>query len=419
MIEQEGAIRFPRLAAALFRDIPAPLLQHMEMVSGASRKGNTAAKNGNGANNNNNVSENGGCKRVVQGAGANQLMQTEYGITPESNAAARECRPHIHPQRYVRSKEAEYRGKKHIDPHHMNLSDEAKREEGRYGKRHISTVAQGRGQSDFSISAMGDNNGTAQNRPNSSPRSKTMNTSVQLAEARVRKLAEDPRYQQAAREVLQHAGSVSIVQEEERLLRRVAAEQYAAGSEARCAELRSYNRPVDLGQPGDAIQAHVPFALDESAPRPDNAQEHRTAHYRNVESKPERQQQQQRRRGGGYDAQRHLRDNIVLSQNDYPDPPAVGVRVVPRVAPRPSSAQKESTECLGNEAALHSRARGAQRPKQGMPDFIFGAPPQLEPQRRTLRGDTEERWKAEEDRAAQRRTGRAMARQSHRPTALW
>ncbi|RNF19014.1 uncharacterized protein Tco025E_04261 [Trypanosoma conorhini] len=317
---------------------------------------------------------------------------------------------------FLRGKEEEYRGKKHIDPHHIGLSDETKREEGRYGKRRVQGFSGGCKDTVFSLLG-GSDNGAPPEPNRVKPLSKHSSTSVQVAEARVLDIARNPSYAEAAREVLRHAGNPSIVREEERLSRRIAAVEYAKGSRARCAALQEQHKAVDLGTPGDKIQVQVPFALDQSAPRPDNVPEHRGVHYRNAESSP--QPEKPARRCGGAAQHRGLRDHVQLSQNEYPDPPAVGVRTVPRISTRPSSSQQRSSACLDEEMLRRSRARCHQSASQRMPDFIFGRPPPPEAPHKTLRGITEERWKKEETRAAERRTGRAMTHQSHKVTALW
>ncbi|ORC93250.1 uncharacterized protein TM35_000011270 [Trypanosoma theileri] len=339
---------------------------------------------------------------------SDRLMHSECGITPAYGVEVRESRPHIHPQRFELGKEMQQRGKKHIDPQHMNLSDDAKREEGRYGKRHLQV-----GNNRTTTVEMGQQT-TAPVRRGEGPRSKTISTSMQLSEARLRQIAKDPRYNQAASELLQHRGDPSIVHEEERLSRRVASEKYAQGSSARCAELRDQKRSDDLGSPAVAIKTRVPFALDASTPRADNVTVHRSAYYRNAESK-----QQERPRSSGLHSHRQLQDHVELSKNEYPDPPAVGVRVTPRFGHRPATAQTRPATCLDEEALRRAKARCHQSSHSRMPDFIFGAPQPLEAPRPTLRGITEERWKAAEERTAQRRTGRAMAHQSHKRTALW
>ncbi|EAN97263.1 hypothetical protein C3747_14g189 [Trypanosoma cruzi] len=345
-----------------------------------------------------------------------KLVHSEFGITPAIGVCGREARPHVHPQRFARGKEEEYRGKKHIDPHYISLSDDAKRQEGRYGKRRVQGVT-GAGKDTVSSILAPRESFTTTERRCVKPLNRNTCTSVQIAEARALNIAENPSYREAAQKVLRHAGNSSIVREEERLARRIASVEYAKGSHERCANLKEKKNAMDLGKPGEAIQVHVPFALDDSAPRPDNLTEHRGAHYRNAESKPTPENPPRRSNGAG--EHRGLRDNVLLSKNDYPDPPAVGVRVMPRVAVRPSSSQHESKDCFDEDMLRRSRARCHQSANQKMPDFIFGQPPPPKAPQKTLRGITEERWRAEEKRAAERHTGRAMTHQSHKPTALW
>ncbi|KAH9598816.1 hypothetical protein LSM04_001915 [Trypanosoma melophagium] len=354
-----------------------------------------------------------GIKNGTDAVYTDRLMHSECGITPAYGVEVRESRPHIHPQRFEVGKEIQQRGKKHIDPHHVNLGDDAKREEGRYGKKHVQL---GNGLTTTATTAMRQQTKVPV-RHSVEPRSKTISTSMQLSEARLRQIAKDPRYREAACELLQHRGDPSIVHEEERLSRRVASEKYAQGSKARCAELRNYKRKEELGSPATAIKKKVPFALDASTPRADNVTVHRSSYYRNAESQPQRVQE--RPCSSGPYARRHLEDHVELSRNEYPDPPAVGVRVTPRVRHRPATAQTRTATCLDEEALRRAKVRCHQSSNTRMPDFIFGRPQPLEAPRPTLRGITEERWKTAEERTAQRRTGRAMTHQSHKPTALW
>ncbi|ESL10091.1 hypothetical protein TRSC58_02180 [Trypanosoma rangeli SC58] len=345
-----------------------------------------------------------------------RLVQSEFGITPVAGEGGREARPHVHPQRFMRGREEEYRGKKHIDPHHIRVSDETKREEGRYGKRRVQGWSGGCKDTVFTL--LGGGGDLTPPEPNRvRPLNVHTSTSMQVAEARLMEITKNPLYSEAAREVLRHAGNPVIAWEEERLSRRIAAVEYAKGSRARCAALQEHDKAVDLGTPGETIQMQVPFAFDKSAPRPDNIPEHRSVHYRNAESNP--LPEKPTGRCGGADKHRRLRDNVLLSQNEYPDPPAVGVRVVPHISIRPGSSQQRSMACIDEEMLCRSKGRCHYSANQRMPDFIFGHPPPPETPHKTLRSITEERWKKEETRAAERRTGRAMTHQSHKVTSLW
>lgn len=356
-------------------------------------------------------------RREPQRAGADCLVQSEHGITPGAGVGADVVnRPHIHPQRYVRGTEIEYRGKKHIDPHHMDLSDDFKREQGRCGKKRVFNASTAKKDSVFNL--------LAPCKADESPvecgvrqTNKNINTSIQLARARLLEISQNPQYREAARELLRHPWDASIVQKEERLSRRVRAVEYAKGSGERCAKLQEHKKASDLGAPSETMQMRVPFAFDVSTPRPDNAPLSRGCHYRNVESQPAPVNFVSRSRGDAL--RRALHDNVVLSQNQYPDPPAVGVRATPRASLRRNVLQTQPKMSLEEETLRRSRARCHQSASSRMPDFIFGQPPPLETPRVTLRSATEERWKAEEDRVARRRTGRAMAHVGHQPTALW
>ncbi|KAG8346334.1 hypothetical protein TRVL_02839 [Trypanosoma vivax] len=146
-------------------------------------------------------------------------------------------------------------------------------------------------------------------------------------------------------------------------------------SELLQSEIRETRR-FSLGQPSSAIQASSPFALDDSP------------------------LQQPRRRMLGRSsiaAQHGMQSRVDFSQNDYPDPPAVGVRVPPRPSMRSAQARPVQTSlCIDEETMRRAKARCPQRAQQQMPGFIFGG--SLPPERRT---------------------GRTMYAQSHKPTALW
>lgn len=354
-------------------------------------------------------------KDLVNGAGRDKLVQSEYGITPVSGVVESTHRPHIHPQRYVRGTETQYRGKKHIDPHHMSFSDDAKREAGRCGKRHCRGVPNAESVSEILF----------YNQRKKSPieqvvkqPSKTISTSVQLSQARLLKIAQDPRYREAANAILRQPPDASIVQKEEHLSRRIASVEYAKGSVTRCAEMQKQQKALDLGAPSEALRSHTPFAFDGSTPRPDNVKLPCGSYYHNAESASVAVDAVPHVRGAAH-AQGGPRDNVVLSQNDYPDPPPVGVRVSARVASRPNPSMMQTTKCLDDELMRHAKARCHQRVGQQMPDFIFGQPPPLHAPHATLRSATEKRWRAEDERLARRRTGKAMTHQSHKPTSLW
>nr|CCC93469.1 conserved hypothetical protein [Trypanosoma congolense IL3000] len=132
-------------------------------------------------------------------------------------------------------------------------------------------------------------------------------------------------------------------------------------------------RPVDSGC------SIAPFALDE----------------------PERNPLPQRavlRRHPTEGMQRNMCDQINFTENDYPDPPPVGVRVPLRHEKRCRTILKPErvSTCFDDDCLRRARARCPQSAQQRMPSFIFG-----------------------EDAEVQRRTGRAIHAKSYKPTSLW
>lgn len=189
-------------------------------------------------------------------------------------------------------------GRRHLDPHHFtNLSDEAKRQEGRLGRAHVNGPHNA-----LTLRTLGSRagdpaaGGGAAPSGGHRPHSHNFDTSAQLAEGKLRRIANgrdggegDPakqeEYQTAARAMLQqYRGDPAIVEQERVLAHRIASDAYANESAQRLAATedslrrRYANRQEGgcsegaagaLGSPALALQSSTPFALDGSAPRGD------------------------------------------------------------------------------------------------------------------------------------------------------
>lgn len=179
-------------------------------------------------------------------------------------------------------------GRRHVDPnHHMNLSDEAKRQEGRLGRAHVRPPRD-------SLTARGLEPAAAQ--PDwARATNRNTATSSQEAERRLRRLAAgrasasaaaaNPQrkaaYEQAARQALDdhHGDPGALVRTEQAIQHRMASDAYASDSAQRqaavAASLRrrdaggDYGQPSALGALAARLQAEAPFAMADSTPRAD------------------------------------------------------------------------------------------------------------------------------------------------------
>ncbi|KAL7696509.1 hypothetical protein N2W54_006893 [Lotmaria passim] len=348
------------------------------------------------------------------------------------------------------------RGRRHCDPHHFtNLSDDAKREEGRYGRAHVASVQQRRAAAYYATKqpsvaqppgeecnlylksyyytplSKADGTLPAPKAPVSDLRHNAQSTSFQLAEARLRRLKrEHPEYQAEVDRVLreQH-GDYRIVETQEKLTRKAAVAEYAENSHARMQQIKAatkYHGSPNLGSPTPTIERSVPYALDDSLGRKDT-QLTSTSHVRFF---GERNRSSSPTETPAKPCDRHLHegpapyDSADLSKERYPSPPPFGVQQSfyekPTIVHIDARHYQECREDADSLALKRARARsGASQSQERQPDFIFGAGPTLPQPRPTLAQRTEARWKAQERNTEERRTGKALYPQSYRTTSLW
>ncbi|XQJ30322.1 hypothetical protein NXY56_006403 [Leishmania guyanensis] len=347
-------------------------------------------------------------------------------------------------------------GRRHLDPHQFtNISDDAKRAEGRLGRAHVtSTEQQKRADVYYATKqpSVAQPPGTEcnlflksyyytplskQDSPSPLPRQRTgfradaQNTSFQLSEARLRKIkSEHPQYKEEVMRALQDQhGDYSIVSTEQKISRRVAVEEYADGSDARMAHIEASNKyrsTPDLGTPSPAIQNSIPYALSEACPPRADTQLSCASHVRLY---PGRGRSSSPPETPVKPCDRHLHDgsapydSTAVSGQAYPSPPAVGERrniyAKPTLVHIDDRRHRNCVEDLDSLAMKRARARSGTSASQERSDFIFGPGPAPHACKPSLRYRTEARWKAQERSVEERRTGRALYPQSFKSTALW
>ncbi|KPI86224.1 hypothetical protein ABL78_4697 [Leptomonas seymouri] len=347
-------------------------------------------------------------------------------------------------------------GRHHLDPHHFtNLSDEAKREEGRYGRAHVASerwqqaaayyatkqpsVVQPPGDDAnlylksyyYTPLSKAESKAFQTKRPVSGSRPDAQSTSFQVAEARLRQLErEHPEYKEEVEKVLrEQRGDYEIVKTQKKLARKAAVVDYAKSSDARLKQIEAttkYHGAPDLGSPMPSIEQNVPYALDGSHCRKDT-QLTSNSHVRlygernrcsSPASPPVKACDRSLRKGPA------PYDSVDISQEHYPSPPPVGVRQGIYAKPMMVHINERHHGQCGEDAdtlALkRARAKsGASQSQERHPDFIFGPGPTLSPPRPTLAQRTEARWKSQEHRTEERRVGKALYPQSHKLTSLW
>ncbi|GET92114.1 hypothetical protein, conserved [Leishmania tarentolae] len=347
-------------------------------------------------------------------------------------------------------------GRRHLDPHHFtNFTDDAKRAEGRLGRAHVAsseqqrradayyatkqaTVAQPPGEEcNLYLKSYYYTPLSKQDSPSPQPRQTTglrpdaQSTSFQLAEARLRKIKrEHPEYEEEVMRALeQQHGDYSIVPTTQKILRRIAVDEYADGTDSRMAQIGASTKcrcTSDLGSPAPAIQRSVPYALSEDCPPRADTQLLCSSHVRlypgrNRGSPPSETPVKPRPR------QLHdgpaPYDSTAVSGEAYPSPPAVGKRcniyAKPTLVHVDERRHRNCVEDADSLAMKRARARSDVIASQKRPDFIFGPGPAPQARPPSLRYRTEERWKAQERHAEERRAGRALYPQSYQPTSLW
>jgi hypothetical protein len=347
-------------------------------------------------------------------------------------------------------------GRRHLDPHHFtNFSDEAKREEGRYGRAHVASEQQQRAAAYYATKqpsvaqppgkecnlylksyyytplSKADRTSQPPKAPIAGFRSDAQNTSFQLAEARLRRLKrEHPEFQEEVDRVLreQH-GDYGIVKTQEKLTRKAAVVEYAENSDARMKQIEAntkYHGTPNLGSPAPSIERNIPYALEDSRLRKDT-QLVPTSHVRLY---GERNRSSSPTEAPVKPCDRHLHegpvpyDSAELSKERYPSPPPVGVQqsiyAKPMIVHIDERRHRECGDDADTLALKRARAKsGTSQSRERHPDFIFGPGPALQQPRATLRQRTEARWKAQERNTEERRTGKALYPQSYTVTSLW
>ncbi|KPA82010.1 hypothetical protein ABB37_03186 [Leptomonas pyrrhocoris] len=347
-------------------------------------------------------------------------------------------------------------GRRHLDPNFFtNLSDDAKREEGRYGRAHVASEQQQQADAYYSTKqssveqppgeecnlylksyyytplSKADRASPPPKVPVSDVGNGAQSTSFKLAEGRLRRLkAEHPEYEAEVNKVLREEhGDYAIVRSQEKLSRKAAVAEYAKGSDARVKQIAAttkYHGAPNLGSPTPSIERNVPYALDDSRSRQDTqltSNSHvRLFDQRNRRSAPVEPPVKPR------DRREHESpvpyDSADVSKEQYPSPPPIGVRqgiyakpTMVHIDPRNREQCGEDVDTLNFKRA---RARsGASQSQESRPDFIFGTGPAPRQPRPTLAQRTESRWKAQERDAEERRTGKAFYPQAYPETSLW
>ncbi|KAK7196647.1 hypothetical protein NESM_000603600 [Novymonas esmeraldas] len=404
------------------------------------------------------------CKAPAQPRVRGGLVAGSAGIMPSAQHSGLgdvAPRPSSSPRRYsmragLSSAPQHPHARRHLDPHHFtNLSDDAKRAEGRLRRAHVAaseqqkradayyasgqpTVAQPPGSEcnlylkSYYYTPLSKADSTSPPpRQTAGFRANAQSTSFQLSEARLRQIKrEHPHYEeQAARALQQQHGDYSIVPTEQKLSRRVAVEEYAEGSEARVAQIAAstkFHGPPDLGSPTPAIERSVPYAVgDACAPRADT-QVASTSHVRHY---PNRGRSSTPTEPSVRPCDRHHfdgpapYDSTSVSGSAYPTPPAVGEQrslfSKPTLVHMDERRLRDCVDDVDSLALKRARARSGPAVSEERQDFIFGPEPALPTRQPTLRHRTEARWKAQERHTEERRTGRALYPQSYQSTSLW
>ncbi|EPY25762.1 hypothetical protein STCU_06488 [Strigomonas culicis] len=376
------------------------------------------------------------------------LEATPVGMTPRPDTAVATRRAnYTYALRNKPSTAAERpHGRRHVDPTHMDHSDEAKRQAGTIGKnRAIVNEAQMRAAAYYADRAthtlpqpdgaesnlyltsyyytpVARQRAAARDANDLSVSANHQSTSVHLAEARLRRMAQEhPQYAQAVADALRDAkGDVALVAREQQLSRKLSAAQYAADSRARVAEIAAttkYHGAADLGRPSPAIEQRVPYALNTSAPRADTragAQSGlRISRNPNRESSREATPPPPERRVDRrcYDGPKPY-DTVDASGPAYPTPPPVGVSV--SLYERPTLVHhdvRQRLECREDMDTLAlKRARAARESSvpqgRGTHTAVVGTPAlQSPPMQRT--------------RVESRRTGKAHIGPTQKNTRPW
>lgn len=346
--------------------------------------------------------------------------------------------------------------RRHLDPHRFtNLTDDAKRAEGRYGRAHVVETEQRQREAEYYATHqptvaplpgadanlfLTSYNYTPLSREDQLPSAQqsrhratqnSTSTSFQIAEARLRRIQRDhPEYKDLVNSVIDsERGSYSIVPAENKVSRQVAVEEYAKGSGQRMAKIEEetkYHGPPCLGSTTPAIENTVPFALDDSRPRDDTVSAPTTGMrmypQRNRTSAPEDAAIKRCRRPL-FDGPVPY-DTSVASGDAYPPPPKVGVRQGlherPTLVHIDERRRRLCSEDQDSLAMKRARGRGMAGRYHDQSHFTIGeAPSPAKDTPQSLRQRTESHWKAKERAAAERRTGRAMLPQSYTSTALW
>lgn len=402
------------------------------------------------------------CKAAVQSRVRGGLIAGSTGLMPsEHHSGIADVNPRTSQQRRnslragLVSAPCHKDARRHLDPHHFtNLSDDAKRAEGRLGRAHVAASEQQRRADAYYASGQpsvpqppgsecnlylksyyytplskGDGTSPPPKQP-SGFRPDAQSTSFQLSEARLRRIKrEHPQYhEEVTRALQQQHGDYGIVPTEQKLSRRVAVEEYAHDSDARVAQIAAttrYHGAPDLGSPTPAIERSVPYALEAISPRADT----QLASASHVRFYPGRDRTTTSEEASVRHHDRHLHDgpapydSAVVSGPAYPTPPAVGQQqslferpTLVHVDLRRHGTCREDADSL---ALKRARARSGTSASQEQSDFIFGPGPALQPHPQTLRYRTEARWKAQERHAEERRGGRALYPQAYQTTSLW